>query len=106
MAIFMLKIRQSKLSAARNFRYLNNEIYNTLAKSNALIKPYCTTRIHNVTYVNNKQIVVTGLKDMVILVVIFNICITRMFVRKEVTKKLRFQKTVEFFNYILEELED
>jgi hypothetical protein len=59
-----------------------------------------------VTYVNNKQIVVTGLKDMVILVLNFNTCITRMIFRKEgVTKKLTFQKTVEFFNYILGELQ-
>jgi hypothetical protein len=56
--------------------------------------------------VNNKQIVVTGLKDMVILVVILNTCITEMIVRKEeVTKKLTFEKSVEFFNYILEELQ-
>jgi hypothetical protein len=56
--------------------------------------------------VNNKQIVVTGLKDMVILVLIFNTCITGMIARKkEVTKKLTFQKTIEFFNYILEELQ-
>jgi hypothetical protein len=58
-----------------------------------------------VTYVNNKQIVVTGLKEMVILVVIPNTCITEMIVRKEVTKKMTFDKTVEFFNYILEELQ-
>jgi hypothetical protein len=56
--------------------------------------------------VNNKQIVVTGLKDMVILVVILNTCITEMIVRKEeVTKKMTFEKSVEFFNYILEELQ-
>ena len=54
---------------------------------------------------NNKQIVVTGLKDMIILIVIFNTCITSMLVRKEATKKFPFQKTVEFFNYILGELE-
>jgi hypothetical protein len=57
------------------------------------------------TYVSNKQIVVTGLKDMVILVVVFSTCITQMIVREEVTKKLTFQKTVEFFNYILGELQ-
>jgi len=34
-----------------------------------------------VTYLNNKQTVVTGLKDMVIFVVIFNTCITWMIVR-------------------------
>jgi hypothetical protein len=56
--------------------------------------------------VNNKQIVVTGLKDMVILVVFFDACITWMIVnKKEVTNKLRFQKTVEFFNYILGQLQ-
>ena len=30
----------------RNFRDLNNAIYNTLAKSNALIIPYCMTKLH------------------------------------------------------------
>ncbi len=51
---------------------------------------------------NNKQIVVTGLKDMVIRVDIGNACITWTIVNeKEVTKKLRFQKPVEFF-YIRE----
>lgn len=53
----------------------------------------------------NKQIVVTGLKDMVILVVIFNTCITRMIVMNEVTKKLTFQNTLEFLKYILEGLQ-
>jgi hypothetical protein len=55
--------------------------------------------------VNNKQIVVTGLKDKVIFIVIFNTCITRMITMKEVTKRLPFQKTVEFLNYILGELQ-
>jgi uncharacterized UBP type Zn finger protein len=54
---------------------------------------------------NNKQIVVTGLKDIVIFIVIFNTCITRMIAMKEVTKRLPFQKTVEFLNYILGELQ-
>ena len=57
------------------------------------------------TYVNNKQIVVTGLKDMVIPVVIFSTYITWMIVRKKATKKLPFQKSVEFLNYILGELQ-
>ena len=54
--------------------------------------------------VNNKQIVVTGLKDMVILIVIFTTCIIRMIVRNEITKKVD-TSTVEFFNYILGELQ-
>ena len=54
---------------------------------------------------NNKQTVVTGLKDIVIFIVIFNTCITRMIAMKEVTKRLPFRKTVEFFNYILGELQ-
>jgi len=40
-----------------------------------------------------------GLKDMVFLVIMFNTCITQIIVRKkELTKKLTFQKTVLFFN--------
>lgn len=54
---------------------------------------------------NKKQIVVTGLKDMVILVVIFSTCITWMIVRKEeLTKTLTFQTIVAFFKYILGQL--
>jgi hypothetical protein len=59
-----------------------------------------------VTYVNNKQTVVTRLKDMVILIVVLRTCITQMIAMKErVTKKLAFQKTVESFNYFLTELQ-
>jgi hypothetical protein len=55
--------------------------------------------------VNKKQIVVTGLKDMVIPVVIFSTCITWMIVRREeLTKTLTFQTIVEFFKYVLEQL--
>jgi hypothetical protein len=55
--------------------------------------------------VNKKQIVVTGLKDMVIPVVIFSTCITWMIVRREeLTKTWTFQTIVEFFKYVLEQL--
>jgi hypothetical protein len=58
--------------------------------------------------VNNKQIVVTGLKDMVIPVVIFSTYITWMIVRKEgLTKTLTLRTIrtiVEFFKYILGQL--
>jgi hypothetical protein len=58
-----------------------------------------------VTYVNNKQIVVTGLKDMVIPVIVFSTCITWMIVRmEELTKTLTFRTIVEFFKYILGQL--
>jgi hypothetical protein len=53
-----------------------------------------------------KQIVVIGLKDRVILVVIFSTCITWMMVTKEgLTKKLtHFRTIIELFKYILGQL--
>jgi hypothetical protein len=53
-----------------------------------------------------KQIVVLGLKDRVILVVIFSTCITWMIATKEgLTKTLtHFRTNIELFKYILEQL--
>jgi hypothetical protein len=59
--------------------------------------------------VNNKQIVVTGLKDIVIPVEIFSTCITWMIIKnKGLTQisTLRIVRTiVELFKYILGQLE-
>jgi hypothetical protein len=59
-----------------------------------------------VTYVNKKQIVVIGLKDMVILVGMFSTCITWMIATKAgLTKTLtHFRTIVELFKYILGQL--
>ncbi|MFZ0510423.1 MAG: hypothetical protein WAM14_02350 [Candidatus Nitrosopolaris sp.] len=55
---------------------------------------------------NKKQIVVIGLKDRVILVVIFSTCITWMIATKEgLTKTLTtFRTILELFKYILGQL--
>lgn len=55
---------------------------------------------------NKKQIVVIGLKDMVILVVIFSTSITWMIATKGgLTKMLRYFRTiVELFKYMLRQL--
>jgi hypothetical protein len=60
-----------------------------------------------VTYVNKKQIAVIGLKDRVILVVIFSTCITWMIATKEgLTKSLtHFRTIVELFKYIFSEMD-
>ena len=58
------------------------------------------------THVNKKQIVVIGLKDWVILVVIFSTCITGMIDTKAGLPKTltHFRTIVELFKYILGQL--